>query len=156
MTPQVVYTLNGVVKTIVFELNEFTKFTPDWVRDEIIYKNPFTGDMTRKNRGYYYTATITFDGISYDLTADYHDLFNAAISDIKFYPDKNGVEYFDVDSNEEINGDDNDAAQAYENFSIVFRSKQRYQTALDPGPGYWGNRTLRFMDTNGRTFGSTI
>jgi len=36
MTPQVVYTLNGVVKTIVFELNEFTKFTPDWVRDEII------------------------------------------------------------------------------------------------------------------------
>jgi len=156
MTPKAVYTLNGVTKTIVFELNEFTKLSPDWMRDEVVYKNPFTGDLTRKLRGYYYTATIVFDGLPYDQLVKYCHLFNKAVTDILFYPDQNGVEYFEVDSNEEISGDDNDVALALMNFSIIFRSKKRYDTALNPGPGYWGDRTLRFSDADGRTFGSEL
>jgi len=152
--PQVVYTLNGVVQTIAFAPNEFTLLSQQWVRDEIIYKNPFTGDMTRKNRGYYYTATLTFDAIDYSVMDTYRDLFNKSITDLKFYPNKDTAEYYDVDLNDEVDIDDDDVAMVYKNAAIIFRSKKRYDTPLNYPLGYWGDRRTLFAGT--RTFATPI
>jgi hypothetical protein len=154
MIPQAVYTLNGTVKTIVFAPNEFTLFSQKWLRDEIVYKNPFTGAMTRKNRGYYYTGTLTFSAVDYDTLATYRDLFNSKITDVKLYPDKNSAEYYDVDMNDEVDSDDNDVAQAALNVALIFRSKNRYETPLNYPIGYWGDRHLTFQAAGNRTYGT--
>jgi len=152
--PKTVYTFNGTVKTIIFDPAVFGLLSQAWVKDEVIYKNPFTGKLTRKNRGYYYTGTLVFNAASYDLMDGYRDLFNSKISDIKFYPNKDAAEYYDADMNEELDADDNHVAQSYLNVPLIFRSKNRYETALNYPVGYWGDRRLTFQAAGSRTFGT--
>ncbi len=157
MTPKVVYTLNGVEKTVLLLPSDFTLMSQRWEKDYVEYKNPFTGDMKRKNRGYYYTATIQYEGVFYDLmNTTYRDLFNVKISDMKFFPNIDSQEHYDVDTNDTLEHDDNDVAMAYENFQLVFTSKKRYESPLNYPVGYWGARRTTFTDIGSTTFDSYI
>jgi hypothetical protein len=147
MTPELKYTLNGTAKTFTFSPGDFSLFTQDWEEDEIEFKNPFTGRKTRKRRGYYYKATITYDAADYALMNDLKDLFDVAITDRKFYPNTdNEKECFDVDVNETISTEDSDVALAVKNLEITFRSKDRYDSPLNQPVGYWGDRRQTFDD----------
>lgn len=146
MTPKLTYVLNGQTKTITFNPADYVSFQQEWEKDEIEFKHPFNGDKTRKNRGYYYKATIAFDAIPYDLIDDYRDLFNKATSTIMFYPNSQEIERYEVDVNELISAEDEHVALAYRNVELIFRSKQRFDSALNYPQVYWGARRTAFQD----------
>lgn len=147
MTPKLAYTLNDVAKSYTFSPAEFTLFLQEWEQDEVEYKNPFTGKKKRKQRGYYYKGTITYEAVDYLLLDDLRDLFDVAIEDRKFYPNiDNAKEYYDVDVNDTISTEDSDVAEAARNLEITFRSKDRYDSPLNQPVGYWGDRRHTFDD----------
>jgi hypothetical protein len=152
MIPKVVYTLNGVSKTVVFNGDEFTNLHQAWERDEVEYKNPFTGDITRKCRGYYYTATLSFDGVVYDLMDNYRDILNSTITDLTFFPNIDSSESYAVDANQTFEHDDADAAHAHLQFELVFRGKVRKETPLNYPVQYWGARHTTFAEIGMNTF----
>jgi hypothetical protein len=147
MTPKLAYTLNGVAKSYTFSPADFASFLQEWEQDEVEYKNPFTGLKTRKQRGYYYKATISYEAVDYVLLDNLRDLFDVAITDRKFYPNiLNTTEYYDVDVNDTISTEDSDVAEAARNLEITFRSKERYDSPLNQPYGYWGDRHFTFDD----------
>lgn len=151
MTPKVTYVINAATEEIVFTPDQYSLFTQEWERDEIEYKHPFTGEKTRRLRGYYYKGTLAFDAAPYDLLESYRDLFSVATTDIRFFPNKDEKESYEVDANENISAEDSDAALAVKNFEIVFRSKKRFDSALNYPSTFWGARRLAFSDSPAMT-----
>lgn len=152
MIPKLTYTLNGTLKTLVFSGSDFTTLTQDWKRDEVEYKNPFTGQMTRKCRGHYYTATLAFDGVTYDLMNTYRDVLNSEITDLTFFPNVDSPESYAVDANDEFEHEDAHVAEAFKNFELIFRGKDRKETPLNYPVEYWGARHTTFADIGSNTF----
>lgn len=147
MIPKLVYTLNGIEKTHTFSLDQHTSFHQEWEAEEVEYKNPFTREKHWKRWGYYYKATIHYDGIEY-LVVDLNlrDFFNKNITSRKFYPNiDNPNEFYDVDVNDGISADDLSAGLAYTDVDILFRGTVSYPTPLNHAVGYAGDRrhTLR-------------
>ncbi|MBP8975112.1 MAG: hypothetical protein KBG83_00190 [Bacteroidetes bacterium] len=152
MTPKVVYTLNGTTYTKIFELSDFTAMKQEWERDELEYKHPFTGKITRKCRGYYYKATLSFEGVPYDLMGQYRDILYSKITDLKFYPNKDSAEYYAVDVNEKFEYDDSSSWLMFQNFELIFRGKDRFEHPLNYPQIYWGARATTFDDIGNKAF----
>ncbi len=148
MTPKATYLLNGERKTVMFHPQAYTLFTPEWERDEIEYKHPFTGEKYRAVRGWYIKATIEFEGLEYDqLQNKYRDLFNIATEDIRFYPNADTQDFYRVDLNESLSMEDAHAFLAYHNFQLVFRGRDRFDSPLIYTSLYWGARKTVFVDS---------
>jgi len=142
--PKVVYTLNGIEKEITFIPADYSEFLPEWIRDEVEYKNPFTGKKKWKKRGYYFRALITFEGLPYSQLDDYVDIWNKAVDDLKFYPNRDVPEFFTVDSNEKFAYADSHTANAVLDFELEFRGKDRFDSPLSYGYDFWGDRRHTF------------
>ncbi len=152
MTPKVIYTLNDVDNEKVFAPEEYTSFSQKWVRDEIEYKHPFTGVITRKCRGYYYQATLTFEAVPYDAMVMYRDILYTKVQNLRFFPNKDSVESYLVDVNAEFAYDDAHVYLAHQNFELVFRGKERFEHPLNYPQIYWGARRVTWNDIGSKSF----
>lgn len=153
MIPKLEYVINGVTKTHTFDPGKHSTFTQEWEAEELEYKNPFTRERRWKRWGYYYKATITYEGIEYlYLDLDIRDFFSKNVTSRKFYPDKDSKESYDVDVNDGLSMNDEHVAMAYSDVSIVLRGKNCYETPLNYPVGHWGDRSHSFLDLAAYTF----
>lgn len=156
MTPKVTYTLNGVEYEKVFSPQEYTSFRQKWCRDEVEYKHPFTGVITRKCRGYYYEASLLFEAVPYDMMGLYRDILYTKVLNLRFYPAMDEVESYAVDVNVEFAYDDVHHYLSYRDFELVFRGKERFEHPLNYPHLYWGARSTTFDMIGIKTFDELI
>lgn len=84
--------------------------------------------------------------------AFYRDIVSSRITDLKFYPNKDAVEYYDVDVNPSFEYDDNHAWSVFQTFELVFRGKVRFENPLNYPQLYWGARKQTFDDIGNKYF----
>lgn len=149
MIPKVTYTLNGAPKEIIFDGREFTRFTPKWTKEKKEYKNPFTGEVWQKSKGYYFSAVLEFDGLFYETLTKYADLWNKNVDDFKFFPNKDGKEFYNVYLNDEFEFEDDDAASAIFNFQLTFTGKDLIDVIMVHPDYFWGNREITWDTIRG-------
>lgn len=146
MIPKVVYTRNGAERTIVFSPDYFKRMVPKWTLDKREYKNPFTGELTLKRRGYYFSVALEFEFAPYELLKQYSDIWNKDVTDLKFYPDKDLLEFFRVECNEEFEFEDEDTTASVLDFTLNFKGKDRTDVIMVHPDYFWGDRESTFAE----------
>lgn len=115
-------------------------------QDRNLFKKIFSGDIIDDLKGYYFTAEIIYDKITFSEYAGYTQLFNKYVDEIYYFPDRLSFSRFRVVIAEPHEVEDF-RDLAYKNFRIKFQSKRRYEHGFNIADKWrWGNRVVIFND----------
>jgi len=155
-TPKIVYKLGWKEFTIVPE--GFKEIREYFEVDEDTVKIIESGQIKTNMRGFYFKAEISYDKITAEEYLKLVVLFNRNISEIRYYPNKDGHVYYKVKIAEPLKIIPA-WRLAFKNFTIVFESIERYDIAYLEGAEYWGTRMTTFADRtsyNGLTWNDVM